>query len=92
MRELRIGEIGGCGMSEFLKNELEKIKGQTHIISIPIEGFERKEELVEFVKIAKGKKIGTALHYETSNFHQGVVVEIFDKETCVVKDHLGIMQ
>ena len=66
-------------MSEFLKNELERIKGQTHIISIPIEGFERKEELVEFVKIAKGKKIGTALHYETSNFHQGVVVEIFDK-------------
>ncbi len=79
-------------MSEFLKNELEKIKGQTYIASIPIEEFESKEELVLFAKIAKEKKIGTALHYETSNFHQGVLIEIFDKETCEVKDYLGIMR
>lgn len=89
---MRVGEIGGCVMSEFLKNALEEIKGQTYISSVPIEEFESKEELVAFVKIAKEKKIGTALHYETSNFHQGVVVEIFDKETCEVKDYLGIMR
>lgn len=68
-------------MSEFLKNALEEIKGQTYISSIPIEEFKSKEELISFVKISKEKKIGTVLHYETSNFHQGVVVEIFDKET-----------
>ena len=79
-------------MSEFLKNALEEIKGQTYISDIPIEEFESKEELVVFVKIAKEKKIGTALHYETSNYHQGVVVQIFDKETCEVKDCLGIMR
>lgn len=79
-------------MSEFLVNELEKIKGQTYITSIPIEEFESKEELVLFVKIAKGKNCGTALHYETSNFHQGVLVELFDKETCKAKDCLGIMR
>lgn len=56
-------------MSEFLKNTLEEIKGQTYISSVPIEEFESKEELVAFVKIAKESKIGTALHYETSNFH-----------------------
>lgn len=60
--------------------------------SVPVEEFESKEELVVFVKIVKEKKIGIALHYETSNFHQGVVVEVFDKETCEVKDYLGIMR
>lgn len=79
-------------MSNFLKNVLEEIKGKTYISDIPIEEFESKEELVVFVKIAKEKKIGTAIHYETSNYHQGVVVEIFDKETCEVKDCLGIMR
>ena len=79
-------------MSEFLKNVLEEIKGQTYISDISIEKFESMEELVLFAKIAKEKKIGTALHYETSNYHQGVVVQIFDKETCEVKDCLGIMR
>lgn len=79
-------------MSNFLKNVLEEIKGKTYISDIPIEEFESKEEMVVFVKIAKEKKIGTAIHYETSNYHQGVVVEIFDKETCEVKDCLGIMR
>lgn len=79
-------------MSNFLKNVLEEIKGKTYISDIPIEEFESKEELVVFVKIAKEKKIGTAIHYETSNYHQGVVAEIFDKETCEVKDCLGIMR
>ncbi|MFG6392874.1 MAG: hypothetical protein K1W24_01590 [Lachnospiraceae bacterium] len=79
-------------MNEFLKNALEEIKGQTYISSIPIEEFSNKEELVVFAKIAKEKKIGTALHYETSNFYQGVIVEIFDKDTCEVKDYLGIMR
>ncbi len=79
-------------MSEFLKNALEEIKGQTYISDIPIEEFKSKEELVVFAKFAKEKKIGTAIHYETSNYHQGVVVQIFDKETCKVKDCLGIMR
>lgn len=79
-------------MNEFFKNALEEIKGQTYISDIPIEEFESKEELVVFVKIAKENKIGTVLHYETSNYHQGVVVQIFDKETCEVKDCLGIMR
>lgn len=79
-------------MSEFLKSELEEIKGKTYIASIPIDEFESNEELALFVKVAREKKIGTVLHYETSNFHQGVVVQIFDKETCETKDYLGTMQ
>lgn len=76
-------------MSDFLKNELENIKGLTYIVDIPINEFQSIEELSVFVKEAKKKKCGTVLHYETSNYHQGVVVQLFDKETCTVKDYLG---
>lgn len=73
-------------MKEFFKNELEKIKGQTYISCIPIEEFGSIEELQLFVKNAREKNCGTSLRYETSNFHQGVLVEMFDEETCKLKD------
>lgn len=75
-------------MSEFLKKSFEEIKGQTYIADIPIDEFQSIEELTLFVKMAKDKKCGAVLHYETSNYHQGVVVQLFDKETCEVKDYL----
>lgn len=75
-------------MSDFLKNELEKVKGLTYIVDIPINEFQSIEELTMFVKESKKKKCGIVLHYETSNYHQGVVLELFDKETCTVKDYL----
>lgn len=75
-------------MSEFLEKELENIKGLTYIVDIPINEFQSIEELTTFVKEAKKKKCGAVLHYETSNYHQGVVVQLFDKETCTVKDCL----
>lgn len=67
-------------MREFLKNELEKVKGLTYIVNIPIEEFQSIEELTEFVKTAKQRKCGVVLYYETSNCAQGVLVELFDKE------------
>ena len=75
-------------MREFLKNGLEKVKGLTYIVDIPIEEFQSIEELTMFVKEAKKNKCGAVLHYETSNYHQGVVVQLFDKETCTAKDYL----
>lgn len=75
-------------MSEFLKNEIEKIKGQTYIVDIPIEEFDNIEELNQFVRLAKKEKCGAVLHHEVSNYHQGVVVQLFDKETCEIKEFL----
>lgn len=77
-------------MKDFLLKEMQNTKGQDYIIDIPIEEFEGIEELTEFVKKAKSHGIGTVLHFETSNFHQGVVVQIFDKESCTVKSFLDI--
>lgn len=79
-------------MSEFLKMELEKIKGKTYITDIPIEEFESIEELTEFIKVAKKSHCGTVLHYETSNFHQGVVVQLFDIVNCEAKDCIGTVE
>lgn len=75
-------------MNEFLKNEIREIKGKSYIADIPIEEFESIKQLDLFVKSAKENGLGVSLHHETSNFHQGVVVQIFDKETCEAKELL----
>lgn len=77
-------------MKDYLSNEMQNAKGQTYITDIPIEEFDGIEELTDFVKKTKRHGLGTVLHYETSNFHQGVVVQIFDKETCKHKSFLGV--
>ena len=77
-------------MSDFLENELTNIKGLNYIISIPIDEFKTIAELDGFVKKAKEQAIGVVMHYETSNFHCGVVAQIYDKATCTVKEFLGI--
>ena len=73
-----------------LKHEIDCIKGQTYITDIPIEDFKKISELIEFIKVCKKHGLGAVLYYETSNFHQGVVVQIFDKETCKHKSFLGV--
>lgn len=77
-------------MNEFLKNTLEQVKGTTHISDIPIEEFTSIDELNQFVQFANKQNCGVTLNHETSNFHQGVVVQIFDKETCTVKKYLNL--
>jgi predicted hydrocarbon binding protein len=76
-------------MSEFLAKELRNIKGLTYIVSIPVNEFKTIDELETFVKKAKEGSIGVVMHYETSNFHCGVVVQIYDKSTCTVNEFLG---
>lgn len=77
-------------MSNFLEKELRNIKGLNYIVSIPIEEFNTIAELEGFVKKAKKQAVGVVMHYETSNFHCGVVAQIYDKRTCTVKEFLGI--
>lgn len=75
-------------MSEFLKKQFKKVKGLSYIISIPLEEFATLADLEEFTKEAKKNKVGIAIKYETSNFHCGVLVEIYDIDTCDVKEDL----
>ena len=70
------------------KKDLEKVKGVSYIVDIPIEDFENISDLNNFVKEMNQNGIGVVLHHEQSNFHQGVLVQIYDKETCNVKDYL----
>jgi len=70
------------------RNILMEIKGASHIISIPIEEFGSITELDNFVKKMNRHKVGVAMHHEQSNFHQGVLVQIYDKETCAFKNYL----
>lgn len=60
---------------------LYEVKNTTYITSIPIEEFENIEDLKKFVKVMNANKIGVELKDEHSNLHQGVLVEIFDKQT-----------
>ena len=75
-------------MNEFLENAIKEIEGASYIRSIPIEDFENIDELTSFVKMAKANSCGVIMNYETSNFHQGVLVELYDKKTCTEKDYL----
>lgn len=75
-------------MDKFFSNILKETKGKDYMNCIPLEKFSNIEELTLFVEMAKKEKCGAVLHYETSNFHQGVIIELFDKETCEVKDYL----
>lgn len=77
-------------MKEYLKTAIEKAKQTKFITDIQIEEFESIDELTKFVEYAKSQGIGTVLHYETSNYHNGVVIHIFDKTTCIVKSFLNI--
>lgn len=77
-------------MSEFLEEELANIKGTTCIINIPIDMFSSIKEMDLFVRKAEQNKCGVILFYETSTFYQGAVAQLFDKETCKMKDNLNI--
>lgn len=75
-------------MNEFLKNAIKDVRGVSYIQCIPIEDFDNVDELTLFVKTAKTNNCGVVMNYETSNFHQGVVVQLYDKKTCTEKDYL----
>lgn len=70
------------------KSVLKEVKGVSHIVDIPIEEFENLSDLENFEKEMSRNGIGVVLHDEHSNFHQGLLVQMYDKETCTVKDYL----
>ena len=70
------------------KRDLESVKGVSHIVDIPIEEFENISALGNFVSQMNRNGIGVCLHDEHSNLYQGVLVQMYDKETCTVKDYL----
>ena len=71
------------------RNYVNDIKGTSYITDIPIEKFTSVQDLETFVKNMKRNDIGTVLHYETSNYHCGVVIQAYDIDTCEVKEYLG---
>lgn len=68
---------------------VNEVKGTSYITDIPIGNFASIQDLEAFVKDMKANRIGAVLHYETSNYHCGVVVQAYDIETCEVKEYLG---
>lgn len=70
------------------KCDLRQVKGESYIVSIPLEEFENLSDLENFVKEMNRNGIGVGLHDERSNFHQGLLVQMYDKKTCTVKDCL----
>ena len=75
-------------MKNFLKESLEECIGKSYINSFPLEEFEDLKELEEFVKKSKAKGLGVHLKYETSNMHQGILVQVYDIKACRVKEYL----
>ena len=76
-------------MNEFLKDKLEECIGKNYINSIPIKEFSNLEELEIFIKEAKKKGLAANLKHETSNFYQGVLVQVYDIKACTVKEFLN---
>ncbi len=68
---------------------IKEVKAKNYITAIPIEEFKDIKQLEELAKRGKAENIGISLKYETSNFHCGVLVQVYDKENCKVKEFLG---
>ena len=75
-------------MNKFLKNAIKEVEGASYIRSIPVEDFKNMDEVTLFVRMAKSNNCGVIMNYETSNFHQGVLVQLYDKKTCDPRDLL----
>lgn len=69
-------------------NDIKEVKGVSYIVDIPIEEFENLDDLTCFIKFMNLNGIGVVIYHEQSNFHQGVLVQMYDKETCTVKEYL----
>lgn len=74
--------------NDFWEKQIFDIKGKTYIISIPIEEFNDLKQLIEIAKTAERNGLGVNIHYKTSNFYQGVLCQLYDKNTCIFKDFL----
>ncbi len=72
------------------KQVLSEIKDATYIISIPLKKFDDLKDLENFVKVMNENGIGVAIKAEYSNFYQGILVEVFNKEKCIVKHYIGV--
>lgn len=58
-----------------IEKHLEEAMNNAHTICIPIEKLSMNK-LIYLVKQAKKSKVEVRLWHETSNFHQGVLVEV----------------
>lgn len=70
------------------KQDVFDITGRSYITDIPIEEFENLEDLENFVKVMDANGIGVVMCHEQSNYHQGVLIQAYDKETCTTKECL----
>ena len=66
----------------YYKQIAKEVTGTSYITDIPIAEFETIQELKEFVEIMNRNEIGVMIEEEHSNFYQGILVQIFDRETC----------
>ena len=71
-------------MEDFLLNAIQNVKKQPSVTYIPIEEFDGIKELAEFVETSERNGVVACLHHETSDSHQGVVVQIFNRMTIAV--------
>ena len=71
-------------MEDFLLNAIQDVKKQPSVTYIPIEEFDGIEELAEFVETSEKNGVVAYLHHETSDSHQGVVVQIFNRMRIAV--------
>ena len=68
--------------------DLKKVKGVSYIVDIPIEEFENLDDLTYFVRYMNRNGIGVVVYHEQSNYYQGVLVQMYDKKNCTVKEYL----
>ena len=72
--------------------DLYDIKDTSWVTDIPIEEFECLADLEQFVEVMNKNGCGVVIKAEYSNFHQGVLVEAFDKETCSEVAKKGLLK
>lgn len=76
-------------MNKYLKNKIKEVKGAKYIVCVPLKKFKNIKQLKTFVKYANKNNIGITMYHETFIPCKGVKIQLYDKETCNVKDNLS---
>ena len=75
-------------INDFLKKIIKESKEIEYINSISIKEFSDLQQLSIFVKEANKNGLGVHLKNESSNFHQGILVQVYDINNCGCKEYL----
>lgn len=65
--------------------------GAESVTAIPIENFRDLDELAEFVKTMDDVDIGTFIRYEVFKERSGVYVEVYDRDSCPVRNIIDLL-